>query len=67
MEPSGELPAGATCPPHHWLIDGEEGTQHWTCQRCGAEREHQDTSDEATPRPWRGFHDRLKPPSAAEP
>ena len=31
------------CPPHHWLIarqSTEEGVvEHWSCQRCGADRE----------------------------
>jgi hypothetical protein len=58
MEPS---PPPA-CPPHHWLIDSEDTTQHWTCQRCGAEREHQNATDEAINRPWRGFRGAPKPP-----
>jgi hypothetical protein len=27
-----------TCPPHHWLIEGYEREQQWTCTRCGVER-----------------------------
>ena len=31
------------CPPHYWLIERVAlHTQHWTCQRCGAEQDHQD-------------------------
>jgi hypothetical protein len=60
MEPSSP----PTCPPHHWLIAGEDTSQQWTCQRCGAERAHQDTSDEAINRPWRGFRGTRPPPPA---
>ena len=29
-----------TCPPHHWLIDGDaRGHERWSCQRCGVVRD----------------------------
>jgi hypothetical protein len=59
-----EPPAPLVCPPHHWLIEGVETSQHWTCQRCGATREQQDASDEAINGPWRGFQRAPKPPPA---
>ncbi len=39
-----EPPAAAVCPPHYWLIE-KAGlhTQHWSCQRCGAEKDLQDS------------------------
>jgi hypothetical protein len=31
------------CPPHYWLIERVAlHTEHWICQRCGAQQEHQD-------------------------
>jgi hypothetical protein len=51
------------CPPHHWLITGADAAQHWICQRCGAEREHQDASEEALRGPWRGFDRGRQPPA----
>jgi hypothetical protein len=38
-----EPPAPVGCPPHYWLIEKLSlYREHWTCQRCGAEQEHQD-------------------------
>jgi hypothetical protein len=34
------------CPPHYWLIEGRGIVrQHWTCKRCGLEREHREEQD----------------------
>jgi hypothetical protein len=38
-----EAPMPVACPPHYWLIEKLDlHHQHWTCQRCGAEQDHQD-------------------------
>jgi hypothetical protein len=37
-----EAPTQVSCPPHYWLIERLDlHHQHWTCQRCGAEQDHQ--------------------------
>jgi hypothetical protein len=61
-----ELPTPPVCPPHHWLITGADIAQQWTCQRCGAERTHQDASEETLNGPWRGFRGGTKPPPPPE-
>jgi hypothetical protein len=65
MDPSGALPNDGMCPPHHWLIQGEEAAQHWTCRRCGAEPDYQAPPDEADRDPWRGFAGGSKRPPPA--
>jgi hypothetical protein len=57
-----ELSARLGCPPHHWLIEGTETAQHWTCQRCGAERVQQEAVDGASKDPWRGLQRGSEPP-----
>jgi hypothetical protein len=44
-----EAPTPAACPPHYWLIE-KLGmyNQHWTCQRCGAQQDHQDQPKKRT-------------------
>jgi hypothetical protein len=38
-----EAPPPIACPPHYWLIEKLDlHHQHWTCQRCGVEHDHQD-------------------------
>jgi hypothetical protein len=37
-----EAPTPVACPPHYWLIEKlDMHHQHWTCQRCGTEQDHQ--------------------------
>lgn len=62
MEASDERPANAVCPPHHWVIAGEGNLQHWSCQRCGAEREHRVPVEEERRGPWRGYSGGSKKP-----
>jgi hypothetical protein len=45
----------APCPPHHWLIVNHGSEQVWTCQRCGACREHRLTTEDEGSGPWRGY------------
>jgi hypothetical protein len=40
-----EPPTPVACPPHYWLIEKlDMHHQHWTCQRCGVEQDHQHQS-----------------------
>ena len=52
MQPSSESPTPPTCPPHRWLIEGTARDQQWACQQCGAERKHEDTSQNYRSGTW---------------
>jgi hypothetical protein len=65
VESSPEVEAPRVCPPHYWLIQGPGvGRQHWTCKRCGAEREHRE--DVAAPTNQRWYRERVKPQPATD-
>jgi hypothetical protein len=43
MAPEREPLSVVPCPPHHWLIERTASRiQHWTCQRCGTQQDHDD-------------------------
>jgi transposase-like protein len=53
-----EPPSPPLCPSHYWLVE-ESGflTQHWSCQRCGAEKDLDDPSSLRNRWPMRkGLH-----------
>ena len=53
----------APCPPHHWQVEEHAGRQHWTCYRCGAQRDQAVRDvEQAGPRWGQGAKQRRRPP-----
>ncbi len=49
VEQKDKAAAAPICPPHHWLIEGQQGWQRWTCYRCGVEHTQREPSPDERP------------------